>query len=61
MLEALGDVEGMKMAQNELERMEYNSQTLIDNRVEGAPQKVVNRHSSLKTTLQNKSFNRRGL
>ena len=48
MLEALGDMEGMKMAQNELERMEYNAQTLIDNRVEGAPQKAVNRHSQLR-------------
>ena len=51
MLEALGDAQGMQMAQNELERMEYNSQTLIDNRVEGAPQKISNRHSMLRTTI----------
>ena len=61
MLEALGDVEGMKMAQNELERMEYNAMTLIDNRVEGAPQKVTNRHSILKSSLSNKLYRRRGL
>jgi hypothetical protein len=61
MLEALGDVEGMKMAQNELERMEYNAMTLIDNRVEGAPQKITNRHSILKSSLSNKLYRRRGL
>jgi hypothetical protein len=51
MLEALGDMEGMKAAQNELERMEYNAMTLIDNRVEGSPQKVNNRHGFLKQTV----------
>ena len=61
MLEALGDIEGMKMAQNELERMEYNAMTLIDNRVEGAPQKITNRHSILKSSLSNKLYRRRGL
>lgn len=53
MLEALGDAQGMQLAQNELERMEYNAQSLIDNRVEGAPQKITNRHSILKTTIGN--------
>ena len=61
MLEALGDIEGMKMAQTELERMEYNAMTLIDNRVEGAPQKITNRHSILKSSLSNKLYRRRGL
>ena len=51
MLEALGDTEGMQNAQKELERMEFNAQTIIDNRVEGAQQKVVNRHSLLKDGL----------
>lgn len=55
MLEALGDIEGMKMAQNELERMEYNAMTLIDNRVEGAPQKINNRHSLLRSSLDSKN------
>jgi len=48
MLEALGDTEGMKNAQTELERMEYNSMSLIDNRVEGSAQKINNRHSALR-------------
>ena len=61
MLEALGDTEGMRNAQQELERMEYNAMTLIDNRVEGAPQKITNRHSILKSSLSNKLYRRRGL
>lgn len=61
MLEALGDFDGMKMAQDELERMEHNSMTLIDTRVEGAPQKITNRHSILKSSLSNKLYRRRGL
>jgi len=61
MLEALGDTEGMRNAQQELERMEYNSMTLIDNRVEGAHQKITNRHSILKSSLSNKLYRRRGL
>lgn len=60
MLEALGDMEGMKMAQNELERMEYNAMTLIDNRVEGAPQKVNPRSTVLKGTLSNRLTRGRG-
>lgn len=56
MLEALGDTEGMQNAQKELERMEYNAQTLIDNRVEGSPQKVRNMHSILRSSL----YRRRG-
>lgn len=48
LLEALGDTEGMNNAQKELERMEFNANTIIDNRVEGANQKVVNRHGLLK-------------
>lgn len=61
MLEALGDTEGMRNAQQELERMEHNAMTLIDNRVEGAPQKITNRHSILKSSLSNKLYRRRGL
>lgn len=58
MLEALGDFEGLKMAQNELERMEHNAMSLIDNRVEGAPQKIVNKHGTLRSSLNRKIYNR---
>lgn len=61
MLEAIGDFEGMQIAQKELERMEKNSMTLIDNRVEGSPQKVNNRHSLLKTQIRQRSYRNRGL
>jgi hypothetical protein len=54
LLEALGDTEGMKNAQQELDRMEHNLMTLIDNRVEGAPQKIRNNNSILKQVVTNK-------
>lgn len=56
MLEALGDTEGMQNAQKELERMEYNAMTLIDNRVEGAPQKARNQHSLLRQALSRRKL-----
>lgn len=61
MLEALGDTEGMRNAQQELERMEYNAMTLIDDRVEGAPLKVTNRNGILSGALSNRTFKGRGL
>lgn len=59
MLEALGDTEGMRNAQTELERMEYNAMTLIDARAEGSPQKIRNKHSTLRSAIRGRS--RRGL
>lgn len=56
MLEALGDTQGMTNAQQELERMEKNAMTLIDNRVDGAPVKINNRHSILKSSGRRGSF-----
>jgi len=54
MLEALGDTEGMNNAQRELERMEYNSMTLIDNRAEGSTLKVKNTHSTLSQSVRSR-------
>lgn len=48
-LEAMGDTEAMSNASRELNTLENNAYTLIDNRVEGAPTKVINRNSQLKT------------
>ena len=59
MLEALGDTEGMQNAQKELERMEYNSMTLIDNRIEGSPKKVVSRNSPLRNIMSSRKFVKR--
>jgi len=42
-LEALGDTEGLNNAANKIAEMENKLTTMIDNRVEGSPRKVVNR------------------
>ena len=47
-LEALGDAQGLQMANQKLAEMELKTGSLIDNRVEGAPLKVVNRHGFLR-------------
>jgi hypothetical protein len=47
-LEALGDMQGLQMANQKLSEMELKTGSLIDNRVEGAPLKVVNRHGFLR-------------
>lgn len=60
-LEALGDQEGMAMAQRRLEAMEKSSNDLIDNRVEGAPEKITNRHGTLREAVVNSlGYRRRG-
>ena len=58
-LEAMGDTEGMSNASNELQKMEMNAFSLIDNRVEGAPRKVVNRNGQLKTNASHFGIRRR--
>jgi hypothetical protein len=50
-LEALGDTQALQVAQVRLDRMEKSTNDLIDNRVEGAPQKIVNRHSALRNAI----------
>lgn len=47
-LEALGDAQGLQAANAKLAEMELKLGTVIDDRVEGAPLKVVNRHSALR-------------
>jgi hypothetical protein len=42
-LEALGDTEGLNNASAKIAEMEGKLTTMLDNRVEGAPRKVVNR------------------
>lgn len=43
LLEALGDTEGLNNATAKIAEMENKLTTMIDNRVEGAPRKIVNR------------------
>lgn len=47
-LEALGDAQGLQLANAKLTEMEQKTSELIENRVEGTALKVVNKHSSLK-------------
>lgn len=47
-LEAAGDTEGLKNANASLAKMELNSGTLIDNRVESSPKKILNRKGFLR-------------
>lgn len=46
-LEALGDQNGLQAANAKLAEMEQKGATVIDNRVEGAPLKINNRHGFL--------------
>jgi len=49
-LEAMGDSEGLAVANQKLAEMESKILTLIDARVEDAPQKITNRHSALRSS-----------
>lgn len=46
-LSSLGDKESAKETQNKIDRLEFKQATVLDNRVEGAPLKVVNRSGLL--------------
>jgi len=48
-LEALGDTQGLTNANSKLQEMELKSVALIDNRVEGSVQKVVNNRGLLRS------------
>lgn len=50
-LEALGDTEGLRNAMMRLQGMENSIQTILEDRVEGAPQKINPRHSTLAQTF----------
>lgn len=52
-LEALGDAEGMQIAESKLQQMKSTVGSLIDNRVESEPQRIMNTNSILR---RNKFF-----
>lgn len=56
-LEAQGDTQGLQNAMQKLEAMTTAGGTLIANRIDDAPQKIVNRHGLLRTSSARK-FNR---
>lgn len=49
-LEALGDQQGLQAANTKLAEMELKLGSAIDNRVEGAPLKITNRHGFLRAS-----------
>lgn len=57
-LEAMGDTQGLQNANAKLQEMEQRSNSLIDNRVEGSPQKTTAHNGLLKNMLARKA--RRG-
>lgn len=59
-LEALGDAESLAIANQKLAELEQQTNTLIDNRVEDSPQKLVNRHSILRQGFSIRRYRFRG-
>ena len=57
-LESLGDTEGLSNAMRKLKSMEKGVTNLIENRVEGAPQKVKSRHNTLRDGISGRFVNK---
>jgi len=57
-LEAQGDSQGLQNALLKLKQMETAGGTLIDNRVDDSPQKIVARHGPLRSGLSRRSVRR---
>lgn len=58
LLEAIGDAEGLQAANQKLSELQDNAKSLIHNRVEEAPRKVTNYHSTLRSGLMRNRFRR---
>jgi hypothetical protein len=58
-LEAMGDTEGLANAKAKLQQMESSVNNLIDDRVEGSPQKIKPRYSALQETSTLLRYRRR--
>lgn len=58
-LEAIGDTEGLQNANAKLSEMEKKTESIIDNRVEDSPMKIVNRNSIMRSGLNSRSRFRR--
>jgi len=48
---SMGDKEGLGVTNTKIQESETRQGTMLDNRVEGAPQKITNRHSLLRTSI----------
>lgn len=58
MLESLGDTEGATNLMRKLQKMETNTLAMIENRVEGAPQKIGSRKGPVRSAVS-KGYGRR--
>ena len=58
-LEALNDTEGLSNALRKLERMEKDLDVVLNNRVEGAPKKMINRNGPIKDSAYKTGHKRR--
>lgn len=58
-LESIGDTQGLQNALVKLQQMEKAAGILVDNRIDDAPHKIVNRHGLVRTSIFSKRFNRR--
>jgi hypothetical protein len=59
-LESLGDQEGLAAARSRLAQMNKNVMAMTENRIEGAPQKIVSRYSPLQNALTSSGRRKRG-
>lgn len=59
-LESIGDLAGLQAAQMKSKEMEFRAGTIIDNRVDESPPKLVNRHGILRSGLIQRLYRRRG-
>lgn len=59
-IEAMGDAQGLQIAEAKNKRMMDRMTNLLDNRVEDSPKKIVNRTSSLRQGLNRRRYHRRG-
>lgn len=55
-LEAMGDGQGLALAEKKLAKMEKSLGNIIDNRVEASQLKVVNRYSPIRSAVNYKKF-----
>lgn len=58
-LESIGDTQGLQSALLKLQQMQTAGGILVDNRIDDAPHKIVNRHGLVRTSVFSKRFNRR--
>lgn len=59
-LESQGDIAGLQAAQIKSKEMEFRAGTIIDNRVDESPPKLVNRYGILRSGLIQRLYRRRG-